>query len=135
MLRIGRLAKIVGLEPKTLRYYDRIGLLRPASRTPAGYRLYTEDAVAQVQFVKRAKLLGLSLGDIAKMLAFRQHETQGSRELLRLVTGKLEELQTKTTQLEELRNELPLLQHALKRGLRARRTRDTKGPRSVHSID
>jgi len=45
MLTIGRLARSVALESQTLRYYDRVGLVRPATRTPSGYRLY-DDAAA-----------------------------------------------------------------------------------------
>lgn len=55
MLTIGRLADAVGLEAKTLRFYDRVGLLPPAARTPAGYRLYDDSAAPRLQFIRRAK--------------------------------------------------------------------------------
>ncbi len=55
MLTIGRLGTLAGLEPKTLRYYDRVGLVRPSSRTPAGYRLYDAEAADRLHFIARAK--------------------------------------------------------------------------------
>ena len=55
MLTIGRLAKLTGIEAKTLRYCDRVGLVPPAGRTAAKYRLYSEDAVARLRFIRRAK--------------------------------------------------------------------------------
>ncbi len=71
MLTIGRLADAAGLEAKTLRYYDRVGLLPPMTRTPAGYRLYGEDAVQRLEFIRRAKALGIALADIQRILAVR----------------------------------------------------------------
>jgi DNA-binding transcriptional MerR regulator len=52
----------------TLRYYERIGLVRPTSRTPAGYRLYDEDSVERLAFIGRAKRLGLTLADVATLI-------------------------------------------------------------------
>lgn len=71
MLTISRLGKLAGIEAKTLRYYDRVGLVRPSARTAAGYRLYEEHAADRLQFIRRAKALGMSLVDIGRILAVR----------------------------------------------------------------
>jgi DNA-binding transcriptional MerR regulator len=65
--RISDLAQRTGIPASTLRYYDQIGLL-PAKRTPAGYRIYSEEAVTLVRFISRAKQLGLSLEDIREVV-------------------------------------------------------------------
>ncbi len=63
-LKIGEVARLVGVPAKTLRYYEDIGLISPAGRTAAGYRLYGWRELEQIEFVRRAKLMGLSLDEI-----------------------------------------------------------------------
>ncbi len=77
MLTIGRLGNLSGLETKTLRYYDRVGLVRPAGRTGAGYRMYDETTVDRLHFILRAKALGMSLADIRRILAVRDEGAAG----------------------------------------------------------
>ncbi|KAB8162198.1 MerR family transcriptional regulator [Streptomyces sp. 3MP-14] len=67
-LRISQLAARTGVPATTLRYYESAGLL-PAARTPAGYRVYGRDAVDRLAFIGAAKHLGLSLEEIAELLA------------------------------------------------------------------
>jgi len=71
VLTIGRLGTRAGIQPKTLRYYDRVGLVRPANRTPAGYRVYDEEVLERLHFIRRAKALGMSLADIRRILSVR----------------------------------------------------------------
>jgi DNA-binding transcriptional MerR regulator len=92
--RISELARQTGLAPSTIRYYEKIGLLREAERTPAGYRLYDEEAERRLVFVARAKRLGLSLEEIAELL---EYESEGRHRktrdnLKRLMVAKLEKL-------------------------------------------
>jgi DNA-binding transcriptional MerR regulator len=70
-LTIGRAAAAAGLTRKALRVYEAKGLLRPADRTPAGYRLYDQRDVELLMFIRRARTLGLHLDDIRKVLAIR----------------------------------------------------------------
>lgn len=70
-LTIGRAAAAAGLTRKALRVYEAKGLLRPADRTPAGYRLYDQRDVELLTFIRRARTLGLHLDDIRKVLAIR----------------------------------------------------------------
>jgi DNA-binding transcriptional MerR regulator len=70
-LTVSMLAKRAGVPAGTVRYYDRAGLLRPAARSPAGYRLYGEDAADRLRLVKGAQRLGLRLREVAELLAVR----------------------------------------------------------------
>ena len=67
-LSIGRLAALSGVKIETIRYYERIGLLAQASRTPGGRRLYGEDDARALSFIRRARALGFSLDDIRALL-------------------------------------------------------------------
>ncbi|MEV8313417.1 MerR family transcriptional regulator [Streptomyces sp. NPDC059900] len=69
--RISQLADRSGVPATTLRFYEGAGLL-PADRTPAGYRLYGEDAVERLAFIKAAKHLGLALEEIGELLGVRE---------------------------------------------------------------
>jgi DNA-binding transcriptional MerR regulator len=79
-LKIGELARQTGLSIKTIRYYERRGLLEQPPRTQGGYRLYGPEEVASVRFVQRAKLLGLMLAEIRELvrLAVRCNEARSS---------------------------------------------------------
>ena len=65
---IGRLAKQADVGIDTIRFYERRGLLPPPSRTSSGYRLYGEDTITRLRFVRRAKALGFTLDEIENLL-------------------------------------------------------------------
>jgi DNA-binding transcriptional MerR regulator len=67
-LTIGQLAQQAGVSRSMLRYYEEQGLLKPAARTAAGYRLYAPEAAEKLLFIQRAQRLGFSLGDIQLLL-------------------------------------------------------------------
>ena len=67
-LRIGELAKLVGTSTSALRYYEEAGLLEPPERTDSGYRTYPSAAVGRLQFLNRAKALGLTLSEIRQLV-------------------------------------------------------------------
>jgi len=69
--RIGTLAAELGLTPRTLRYYEELGLLQPAARTGRGARFYDEAAHARLRTIQRLRTLGLSLETIREELALR----------------------------------------------------------------
>ena len=88
-----RLAKLAGVSVRTLHHYDQIGLLRPSTRTAAGYRLYGEDDLARLQQVLFFKELDFRLADIQKILdspsfdraqALEEHRRLLERRVLRL---------------------------------------------------
>ena len=67
-LQIGELAQHAGVSTDTVRYYERLGLLKPAARSTNGYRWYTADDLRRLHFIRRAKLLGLSLDEIRSLV-------------------------------------------------------------------
>jgi DNA-binding transcriptional MerR regulator len=113
-LTIGRLGARAAVEPKTLRYYDRVGLVRPAARTPAGYRVYREDAVERLSFIRRAKALRISLADIRRILAVRDEGAAPCQHVLALVRQNLTTVEAQITQLAHLRTDLRRFQRLLK---------------------
>ena len=70
-MRIGELAEAAGTTTKTLRFYEDQGLLPPAERTAAGYRDYTPDALARVDFIHRGQTAALTLAQIRQILDVR----------------------------------------------------------------
>ena len=69
-LTIGKVAERVGIPPKTLRYYEEVGLLPPPARSPGGYRLYSELDVRRADLVGRARTLGMGLDEIRTLVEF-----------------------------------------------------------------
>ena len=69
MMHIGEVAKRMGLNPRTIRYYEKIGLLPPATRAESGYRLYTQVALERLEFTLKSKTLGLTLDEIRRLLS------------------------------------------------------------------
>ncbi len=84
LLLIGEVAQITGFSTKTLRYYEEVGLVEPASRTEAGYRLYGESELRRLEFTKQAKRAGFSLEQIKELLELAAEHSQSSRVLSRL---------------------------------------------------
>ena len=88
--KIGRYAKEIGLPVTTVRFYERIGLVRPQRRSPGGFRLYGAEDLALERFVGEARRCGLTLTDTALLLSLRSARN-GKRDLgsalrLRLAT-------------------------------------------------
>jgi DNA-binding transcriptional MerR regulator len=107
-LTIGEVAQLTGLPVKRLHYYERRGLLEPARRTEAGYRLYGAEEVARLEFIKRAKLLGLTLEEIRELvaLAARCNEGEIVPRLQEALDAKLEETERKLAELSAFRDSL-----------------------------
>jgi DNA-binding transcriptional MerR regulator len=107
-LKIGELAHQTGLSIKTIRYYERLGLLEQPPRTQSGYRLYGPEEVARLRFVQRAKLLGLTLEEIRELigLAARCNEGEIVPRLEEVLEAKLGETERKMAELAAFRRNL-----------------------------
>ena len=108
-IRVGAAARQLGLSADTLRYYDRIGLVRPAARGVAARRIYTETDLARLRFVRRAQAMNYSLAEIKTLLRLRNDPSKARTEARRHAAGKLSEIEERLTTLTHLRNELRLL--------------------------
>jgi DNA-binding transcriptional MerR regulator len=106
LLRIGQLARQAGSTSKTLRYYDEIGLLRPAARSASGYRLYGGEEIQRLRFVRRARGLGLSLADIQAILDISDTGRVPCEHVVAIVDRELGRIATQLERLEELRLQL-----------------------------
>ena len=71
MFTIGKLASLTKVSSDTLRYYEDERLIKPAQRSPAGYRLYDQDSARRIHFIKHAQACGFTLGEIRALLALR----------------------------------------------------------------
>lgn len=122
-LRIGQVAKRTGVNPKTIRYYEEIGVLPRPKRSQVthgnGYRLYTQDDLKRLEFIKRAKLLNLPLPEIRDLVATAQEGCCSSvnPKLARLVDQKLGEIDQRILDLEELRKVLKRLKQQFRETL------------------
>ncbi len=68
MFTIGDLAKAAGVPTSTVRYYEREGILRPAGRSGSNYRLYSQDDVERLRFIRAAQATGFTLRDVTELL-------------------------------------------------------------------
>jgi DNA-binding transcriptional MerR regulator len=107
-LTIGEVAQLTGLPVKRMHYYERRGLLAPAPRSEAGYRLYGAEEVARLEFIKRAKLLGLTLEEIRELvgLAAKCNEGEIVPHLEEVLEAKLRETERKIEELSAFRENL-----------------------------
>jgi DNA-binding transcriptional MerR regulator len=99
--RIGELALRAGTSTDTVRYYERFGLLGAAARSEGGYRLYGEPELRRLQFIRRAKLLGLSLEEIRGLLGLAEEGECRPlrRQVAELLRAKIDECEVKLTEL------------------------------------
>lgn len=90
MLKIGDFAQLAGTNLRTLRYYEELGLLSPASRSAGGFRYYRESEVHRVQMIRDLQELGLQLENIRSLIQARQ-ESEAREQFLARVKQALEE--------------------------------------------
>ena len=119
-MRIGELAERLNLNPRTLRYYESIGLLAAPDRTHSGYRDYSDDDLEHVQFVKSAQRLGLSLDEIKEILAFKDRGELPCDYVLTVIEREAEDLNRRIREMKQLRDELKILKEKAQRIPKAR---------------
>lgn len=94
-LTIGKVASLSQVTADTLRYYEREGLIRPAAKSGGGYRLYGDDAVRRVRFIKEAQRCGFTLGEIRQLLTLRASKAACCRDVRRVAAEKKLQLEAK----------------------------------------
>ena len=114
-MRIGELAERAGTSVKTIRYYDRVGVLRPTERSESGYRLYGDGALDRYRFVRAAQAVGLRLGEIREIIALRDRGETPCRFVVDLIGRRAAELDARIAELQALRDELRSLHRRARR--------------------
>ena len=105
-MQIGDIAAEVSLNTKTIRYYERIGLMPKPERTASGYRLYNARDLERLQFILKAKTIGLSLEEIGEILSLRDENQRPCHRVLSVVSDKITAIDEQLRTLNDLRNEL-----------------------------
>jgi len=107
-LRSGEVAEAAGVNPETLRYYERRGLLDAPHRSPGGHRLYPVEAITVLRVIKAAQRLGFTLAEVADLLAAgtHRHGRRPDAGLQARAAAKLAEVDTKIAHLQAVRGTL-----------------------------
>ncbi len=108
-MRIGELAHRVGVNPKTIRFYEDRGLLPDPARLPSGYRDYGPEDETRLAFIKTAQRLGLSLTEIGEILAFKERGERPCGYVLSVLEAQLADMDRRIGELVRLRAELVAL--------------------------
>jgi len=111
MNRIGDVARRLSLNPQTLYFYERIGLIPAPARNESGYRIFSDQDIARLSLIERAKTLGLTLDEIKEILLLQAGETLTCSEIHQRLLKKLEQIEVKISQLQGLKAELLPLVH------------------------
>ena len=112
ILNIGSVAEASGLPAKTIRYYESIGLIRPAGRRANGYRSYSENDMRTLAFIKRARSLGFSVEEVRALLDLWHDRSRRSATVKSLATKHIDALDHKIAELQSMREALA---HLVKR--------------------
>lgn len=107
-MNIGEAAKVSGVNAKLIRHYESIGIVPKPSRTESGYRVYTDNDVHTLTFVKRARRLGFSMKEIKKLVGLWRNRSRASADVKALAQAHVKEMEQKV---EELQSMIKTLKH------------------------
>lgn len=105
-LRIGALARRVGVNVQTIRYYKRRGLLLAPERAASGYRTYSNEAIRRLTFIRSAQVLGFRLAEIEELLSLRVQPGMTCAYVRKRARQKIATVEEKMEQLRHIRNAL-----------------------------
>ncbi len=130
LARVGAVAERLGVSPRTVKYYEELGLVQPEARSPGGFRLYGEEEVERLERILRMKGIGYSLATIRELLAVRDAAQEADKvTVLREVAERLKDRERESTAhiqrmqddlkraealREELRRDIALCQRRIK---------------------
>lgn len=105
-MNIGTAARASGVPAKTIRYYEEIGLIRPAGRSDGNYRVYGDLEVETLRFIRRARGLGFSVDEVAELLDLWRDRGRSSRQVKALANRHLADIDGKIAALKTMRDTL-----------------------------
>ncbi len=103
---IGRLAKRAGIPSSTIRYYERIGLIEPESRSTGNYRLYSQTSLEKLRFIRAAQAVGFTLDDTRALLADETGEPPPCGSVQKRIEARLSDIEQRLKQLRHVRRVL-----------------------------
>lgn len=106
LMTIGQIAKRSGLTPRSIRYYEQIGLIPGALRTESNYRLYDARALERLRFVARCRSLGFSLSEVRALCGIKEARSWTGAQFEKVVREHLELTEAKIGELLEIRDAL-----------------------------
>lgn len=110
-MNIGQASKASGVSVKMVRHYEAVGLLPKATRSFGNYRLYGESDVHMLRFIKRARALGFSMGDIKELVGLWKNKSRSSAAVKKIAGKHLEALRLKIAELKSMAVTLEHLVH------------------------
>ena len=108
-MNIGKAAKLSNLTVKTVRYYADIGLVKPLKNNSTGYRDFSDDDLAKLQFIAKARKFNFSIQECEELLSLYSDKNRSSKEVKALTLEKISEIDSKLTELKDLRYQLSFL--------------------------
>jgi MerR family gold-responsive transcriptional activator of gol and ges genes len=111
-VNIGQAAKASGISAKMIRYYESVGLIRPADRTLANYRAFSVRDVNELRFIRRARTLGFSVEEIGRLLELWRDRARPSREVKAIAARHVAELDARIAEMQAMADTLRHLAHA-----------------------
>ncbi|OEZ63277.1 Cu(I)-responsive transcriptional regulator [Duganella sp. HH105] len=108
-MNIGQAATASGVSAKMIRYYESISLIPAGRRSEAGYRIYGDNDLHTLRFVKRGRALGFSLDQIRDLLSLWQNKERASADVKTIALGHVAELNQRIAELTEMRDTLQTL--------------------------
>lgn len=105
-VNIGQAAAASGVNAKMIRHYESIGLIPKSRRTDSGYRIYGEDDVHSLRFIRRARDLGFSMKEIKRLMSLWRNRSRSSAEVKALAKAHIDELELKIRELKSMSDAL-----------------------------
>ena len=115
-MRIGQLARIVDIEMQTIRFYEKKGLLSSPQRQENGYRIYTEEHREQLGFIRRCRILGLSLAEIRELLSYQDNPHDPCAAVNAMLDDHISHTRSQIAALETLEMQLVALRKSCNDG-------------------
>lgn len=119
MQNIGDVARSTGLKVPTIRFYEQEGLISPPARTESGRRVYSEEDVRRLAFIRHARALGFELDDVRAFLDLADHPERPCREADQIARKQLQEVEARIAQLLSLKAELSRIVESCSGGVSA----------------
>ena len=108
-MNIGKAAKLSNLTIKAVRYYANIGLVKPQQNITTGYRDYTDDEVAKLKFIGKARKFDFSIDECRELLSLYEDKNGTSKEVKKITLEKISQIDSKLRDLNGLKKELSFL--------------------------